>query len=349
MSRVAAFTFPRSVLGWASMALALAVAAAFVSRGGVARLEATYMAFVMLAGFSMGGLALLMIGHLMNEHWLAPVRSEAEAAALMMPLLLVIGIPLAFGLDQLFPWARGEPDLPPARAAFLDPRFYLARSVAYIVLGTLVACWLVSTRHPRRVSGIGLAVLTPVMTFAAFDWVLSRSPQWWSSLFGFAFSLSQVLAALAAAILITLLKPEHAAPKRMLSLERALLTALLLALWTWFAQFLIVWLANLPAEVSWYLDRSDPRSLGLIAVAVVATLAAVALLVPSGVSRTSMVIGSALALLQHAAHMLFIFRPVSWSWLDLGLACGMAVAWGCLFTLVTRMRPTYEDEMSEDP
>ncbi|RDI61122.1 hypothetical protein [Microvirga subterranea] len=331
------------------MALALAVAAAFASRTGVTRLEATYMAFVMLAGFSMGGLALLMIGHLMNEHWLAPVRSEAEAAALMMPLLLVIGIPLAFGLDQLFPWARGEPDLPPARAAFLDPRFYLARSVAYIGLGTFVACWLVSTRNPRRVSGIGLAVLTPVMTFAAFDWVLSRSPQWWSSLFGFAFSLSQVLAALAAAILITLLKPEHAAPKRMLSLERALLTALLLALWTWFAQFLIVWLANLPAEVSWYLDRSDPLSLGLIAVAVVATLVAVAVLVPSGVSRATMIIGSALALVQHAAHMLFIFRPVSWSWLDLGLAGGAVVAWACLFTVVMRTRPTYEDEMAEDP
>lgn len=349
MSRTASLPFSRSALGWASFALALAIAAVFVSRTRDTSLEAIYMAFVTLAGFSMGGLALLMIGHLMNEHWLAPVRSEAEAAALMMPLLLVIGIPLAFGLDQLFPWARGEPDLPPARATFLDPMFYLVRSIAYIGLGTLVACWLVSTRNPRRVSGIGLAILTPVMTFAAFDWVLSRSPQWWSSLFGFAFTLSQVLAALAAAILITLLKPEHAAPKRMLSLERALLTSLLLGLWTWFAQFLIVWLANLPAEASWYLERSDPLSLGLIAIAVVAALMAIVVLVPSGVSRITMIIGSTLALLQHAAHMLFIFRPVSWSWLDLGLACGTAVAWACLFTLVMRTRPTYEDEMSEDP
>lgn len=337
---------PRSFSVMVAIAAAIAAAAGWVSD---ARLEATYMTFVMLAGFSMGALALLMIGHLMNEHWLAPVRSEAEAAALTMPLLLVIGLPLAFGLDHLFPWAKGQVDLPSARATFLHVPFYLVRSTVYIVLGTVIAYWLVSSSNPRRVSGIGLAVLTPTMTFAAFDWVLSRSPQWWSSLFGFAYSLSQVLAALAAAILITLLKPEHAAPKRMLSLERALLTSLLLALWTWFSQFLIVWLANLPAEAAWYLDRSGPVSLGLLGVAVASTLIAIAVLVPSGVSRGGMIVGSALVLVQHAAHMLFIFRPVWSSWLDLALACGAASAWAYLFTLVMRTRPTYEGEMSEGP
>ena len=341
----------RSVKTWRSAAaLASAGIAAVLVASHGARLEATSIVFVALAGFSMGSLILLMIGHLMNEDWLAPVRSEAEAAALAMPLLFIVGIPLSVGLDELFPWARGEVALPSGRAAFLGPAFYLARSAVYVLTASAIAYRLVASADPRRVSGIGLALMAPVMTFAGYDWVLSRDPQWWSSLFGFAFALSQVLAALAAAILITLLGPEHAAERRMVSLERALLTLLLLAIWTWFGQFLTVWLSNLPGEAAWYLERSDPVSLTLLGLALTTALVAVIVLVPSGVSRGAMIAGSVLVLLQHGAHMLFIFRPEGWpSWVDLGLAVAAAMLWLAAFARLMRTRPSYADETTEDP
>src|SRR5688572_18868450 len=150
-------------------------------------MEVFYVVFVGLSGLAMGSLAVLMFGHLMNEHWLAPVRGEVEAAALTLPLLALLGIPLAFSLEQLFPWVISRADLPPLRAAFLSPAFYLARSVVYLAICAGLAFWLIRTRHVRRTSAIGLALLTPVMSFAAYDWVLSREPHWWSSLFGFAF------------------------------------------------------------------------------------------------------------------------------------------------------------------
>jgi hypothetical protein len=245
-------------------------------------MEVFYIVFVGLSGLAMGSLAVLMIGYLMSEHWLAPVRGEVEAAALTLPLLLLLGIPPAFGLEQLFPWATWRGDLPLLRAAFLSPGFYLMRSAVYLAVCVGLAFWLIRTRNERRTSAIGLALLTPVMSFAAYDWVLSREPHWWSSLFGFAFGLSQVLAALAMAILLTLLKPEPASPTRMKSLERALLTLALLTIWTWFAQFLIVWLVNLPQGAEWYMRRSDPSDLVLLAVSYGLMLMAVVVLVPSG-------------------------------------------------------------------
>jgi len=309
------------------------------------------MAFIAVAGFAMGSLGLLMIGHLMNERWTAPIRSEAEAAGLTAPLLLLFGVPLALGLEQIFPWADPRAELSPPRAVFLSPGFFVLRSLLYLVVSSGLAFWLVRTRHLRRTSAIGLALLAPIMTFAAYDWVLSQDPQWWSSLFGFAFALSQLLAALAGAILITLLKPEHASPARMVSLERALLTLSLLSVWTWFAQFLIVWLANLPREAVWYLDRSDRIGLALIGAALAVMLAAILVLIPSGVSRRGMIVGSALVLLQHAIHMVWILRPDRHvQWPDLGLACGMAAVWGIAFTLLMRTRPTYADRPgSRDP
>jgi hypothetical protein len=312
--------------------------------------QALYVAFVGLAGVAMGSLALLMLGHIMSEHWLAPVRAEAEAAALTMPVLLLVGIPLAFGLDQLFPWAGKDLDLPPARATFLSPGFFIFRSAFYLAVSTGIALWLIHTRSVRRTSAIGLALLAPVMTFAAYDWVLSREPQWWSSLFGFAFAISQLLAALAGAILITLLKTEPASPKRMVSLERALLTLALLTVWIWFSQFLIVWLANLPNEAAWYVRRADQWSLEVFGFAAVTMFAAIVVLVPSGVSRIGMILGSALVLLHHGAHMIWILRPEGGpSWPGLGLAVGAAGIWIAAFSAVMRSRPSYAEEAAEEP
>jgi uncharacterized membrane protein YjjB (DUF3815 family) len=315
--------------------------------GQGAPMEFSYGVFIAVAGLSMGSLGLLMIGHIMGEHWLAPVRSEAEAAGLTAPLLLLLGIPLASNLGQLFPWAGDEVALPGPRAVFLSSGFFILRSLFYLLVCSGLAIWLIRTGHLRRTSAFGLALLAPIMTFAAYDWVLSRDPQWWSSLFGFAFALSQLLAALAGGILITLLKPEHASPSRMVSLERALLTLCLLSVWTWFAQFLIVWLANLPHEADWYLQRSDQVSLMLIGASFVTMLAAILILIPSGVSRRGMIAGSFLVLLQHAIHLLWILQPDrNLYWLDVALAFGFAGFWGVAFTTLMQSRPSYAEETS---
>jgi hypothetical protein len=327
----------------AGSGFALALAGSILDPGGT--LEFTYSAFVGLAGFAMGSLGLLMIGHLMSEDWVAPIRSEAEAAGLTAPLLLLFGIPLAFKLPELFPWADPSMELAGPRAFLLSPGFFTLRGAFYLLISSGLAVWLVQTRQLRRTSAIGLALMTPVMTLAAYDWVLSRDPRWWSSLFGFAFALSQLLAALAGAILITLLRPKHASPTRMLSLERALLTLSLLSVWTWFSQFLIVWLANLPREVAWYLERSDTTSLWLVGAAFAAMAAAILVLIPSGVSRRGMIVGSALVLLHHALHLFWILEPArNLRWPDLALAFGFTAFWGLAWTLLMRSRSRDADE-----
>lgn len=313
-------------------------------------MEALYVAFVALAGIAMGSLIVLMIGHLMNEHWLAPIRGEVEAAALTIPLLIVLGIPLAFGMEQLFPWVESRGELPPLRAAYLSPGFFLMRSVLYLLICAGMAFWLIRTPNVRRASAVGLALLTPVMSFAAYDWVLSREPHWWSSLFGFAFGLAQVLAALAGAILVNFLKPDPASPTRMASLERALLMAALLTVWTWFSQFIIVWLANLPQGAGWYLRRADTWDQGLVLASYLLMFAAIVVLLPSGVSRAAMIAGSALVLLYHGTHMVWILQPRGIaSWLDWGLIAGAICLWIAVFVAVMRVRPSYSEEALAEP
>ena len=322
--------------------IGVALAAVAWLAGGAA-LETWLFSFVVLAGLVVGSLGLLMIGHLMNEEWLRPIRSEAEAAALTTALLPILALPLAFRLPDLYPWASADAiELPHPRAAFLSPIPFLARGGSYLAVWIALGLWLVLTRRPERASAIGLALLAPTATFAANDWVLSREPQWWSSLFGFSFVLSQLLGALAGAILISLLRPEHPTAARMQSLERALLTLALLVLWVWFVHFLIVWLANLPHEAAWYLQRAQaPWFQLLILVAIPALVAAIAILAPPGFGRRTMIAGSALLLIHHAAHMIWLIRPEpsrAYPW-SVVLALGLFLAWGALFAAALRTRP----------
>jgi hypothetical protein len=154
-------------------------------------------------------------------------------------------------------------------------------------------------------------VLISVTTsLAAVDWFMSREPLFWSTLYGFAFAVSQLLAALAGAIAIALLRPGHPEAERLRSLERVLLTLAILALWVWFAQYIVIWLANLPDEAAWYLARADWAWLkgGFVLPVLVA---AILIMVPRGAARWQMLAASCLVLAQHVGHMVWLIRPAS--------------------------------------
>jgi hypothetical protein len=297
--------------------LPVAGAAAALAAGLALRdarlLEAWLLAFVTLSGLAVGSLGLLMIAHLLGDEWLDPIRPEFEAAALTTPLLALLALPLATGLDLLYPWTReaAVAELPPMRAKLLVPQLFLLRGALYLGAWTGLALWMTRTGRHGMASAIGLAILAATVSLAGLDWVSSREPQWWSNLFGFGFSVSQMLAALAAVLLVTLVRPGHPEPPLLRSLERALLTLALLTLWIWFVQFLIIWLANLPGEVTWYLARRDGWGWLMVGIVLPALIVAIVLLIPPGAEERIMIAASALLLVHHAGHMLWLIRPAS--------------------------------------
>ena len=148
--------------------------------------------------------------------------------------------------------------------------------------GLLVAWWLgsvsrldlppASTPAMRRAGASRLVLLVPTATFAAFDWVMSLEPHWYSSIYGAILTAGGVVAAHALAIVALALTRgctrANLSCRRMLTMtdrQRMLdvfgdLGNLMLAfmmVWTYFSfsQFLIIWSANLPSEIAWYLRR----------------------------------------------------------------------------------------------
>jgi hypothetical protein len=296
--------------------LALSIAASLIAAGlgcvfrSAVLLEAWLFGFTVLAGLATGALGLLMIAHLLGGYWLDPVRDELEAAALTMPAVAILALPLAFGLDQLFPWAASaQLQIPPLRQAYFAAIFVLVRGAAYLALWTALAFWIARPGEHRGRSAAGLALLAPTAALAAIDWVMSRDPEWWSSLFGFAFAVSQLLPALAGAVLITILRPDRPDEERLHSLERALMTLALMTLWLWFVQFLVVWMTNRPAEVAWYLARYDRWGPVMLLVPVSSMVLGILLLLPPSVGGFLLRTACALLILQHVGHMLWLVNP----------------------------------------
>jgi hypothetical protein len=107
----------------------------------------------------------------------------------------------------------------------------------------------------------GLVAVGLTMSFAAIDWVMSLEPHWHSSIYGFLIIGGQVLAAMAFVIPMAALLAQREPLARVIGAQQFHdLGKLMLAfvmLWAYFSlsQFLIIWSANLPEEIPWYLRR----------------------------------------------------------------------------------------------
>jgi hypothetical protein len=236
--------------------------------------------FLFCLGFALGSLGLLMLQHMSGGEWGLVARRVFEAASRTLPVLTLMFIPLLFGLEELFLWARpetvqGDPVLT-AKAPYLNVRFFVLRAVVYFLVW--LACSALLNRWSaeqdrgvavtaadsvrfRALSAPGLLAYVLTMTFASVDWIMSLDPHWYSTIFGLLTVAGQGLVALAFAIaVLATIFPSGAlgdwvGVRHFHDLGKLLLAFVMLWAYLAFSQFLIIWSGNLPEEIPWYLER----------------------------------------------------------------------------------------------
>jgi hypothetical protein len=203
---------------------------------------------------AVGALILVMTCNITGARWFAPFRPFAEAVAASGPLFVVLFLPIAIGLRAIYPWTAGGAG---DRSVWLDQAFFLVRAAVYFAVWTLVGLLLRrwSAARPdgrtRALSAGALPAVAFAITFAAFDWLMSLAPRWFSTIYGvyvFAGGFLAVLALLAAAYL-------PAALDDCQKLGNLTLTFVVFWAYIAFSQFFIIWIADVPQEVAWYVPR----------------------------------------------------------------------------------------------
>jgi hypothetical protein len=242
--------------------------------------RAYLVAWVFCLSMPAGLLALTMLGHVSGGAWGVMLRRLAEAAGRTLPFLFLLGLPLVSGLKVLYPWARPEvvehDALLQHKAIYLNVDFFCLRTLLYFAFLSSMA-WILSglarrydesgdaavLERMKKWSAFGLVFHVLLSTFMAVDWMMSLDPHWFSSLFGAAFVVGQVLAAFCFSVValgyLHTREPFKRLVQPKLFHDYGKLMLAFIAVWAYFSfsQFLIIWSGNLPEEISWYLDRTQ--------------------------------------------------------------------------------------------
>jgi hypothetical protein len=219
------------------------------------------------AGLSIavGALMLVMTGHVTGGRWFVPFHPIALRIASTLPLFALFFLLLLPGLRTLYPWVPPLDHLSPElqqeirqKQSYLNVPAFVVRAMIYFVV------WIGFSRMIRRApqvaSAAGLPLVGLTVTFAAFDWLMSLTPNWFSTIYGLYYFAGGFLGALGLVALLAHATERFGlsapvAPERYHALGKMLLTFVLFWAYVAYAQLLIVWIADLPKEITWYVPR----------------------------------------------------------------------------------------------
>lgn len=238
------------------------------------------VAFFFFLALGLGSLALAMLHHLSSGGWGLVIRRILEAGSRTLPLLLLLFLPVLFGLSELYSWAQPEKvavdEHLQHREPWLNTPFFLLRSAFYFAvwlgMALLLNRWslrqdltgeLVYRTRMRRLSGGGLVAYCLTATFASFDWQMSLDHHIHSSMHGILFIVGQGLTTLAfvvpMAVYLAREEPLRSVARPVYFHDYGKLMLAFVMFWAYinFVQFLIIWSGNLPGEILYYQDRME--------------------------------------------------------------------------------------------
>ncbi|GAC1625242.1 MAG: hypothetical protein PVS2B2_05810 [Candidatus Acidiferrum sp.] len=329
-------------------------------------------AFLLVLGLTMGSQGLLMLQHLTGGNWGIMIRRPLEAATRTLWLVVVLFVPILIGMGSLYrEWLSPErlkaAPLSPFQQTYLTYNWFIVRAAIYfivwialvVIFNALSAQQDVNRedralrRRLKMLAGPGIILYVIAMTFAVIDWVMSISPHWASTIYGFLFVAGQLILAMslmiATIVLLARSEPyDHVLQKRHLhDLGKLLLAFIMLWAYFDFSQLLITWSGNQPEEITFYKTRLY-GGWGVVAVVVLLFHFALPffLLLSRDLKRNSRF------LLRLTVWMIFArFVDLYWMtrpeftgsamphWLDFAVPTGLLGVWVAFFAMNLQQRP----------
>lgn len=231
-------------------------------------------------GMTLGCVTLTFLHHTIRASWSLSMLRIIEAGNKTLPLMAIFFIPILFGMHthDIYLWSNpaevAKSHVLQLKQFWLNPTAWSIRAVFYF------AYWLIMTRilnasslkqdqtrdenlaiARTNISAPGGVMHVILLTFAYTDWVMSLDPFWYSTIYGGWFMVTQVLGVIAFGITFVVRlgnrKPysEILTPTLTKNLGNMMLGFTML--WGYFSlsQFLIIWSANLPEEITFYVNR----------------------------------------------------------------------------------------------
>ncbi len=240
------------------------------------------VAFAFCMTITLGSLFFVLIQHLTKAGWSASVRRIAEIYTLgtipLAVLFLPILVSILLGSHALYEWNDVEHVKTDAlllgKSGYLNAGFFSVRAVIYFLVWIGLARLFVYTSVRQDVVGSpdltsrmeawsapGTLAFSLTASFAAFDWLMSLAPHWYSTIFGVYVFAGCLVACFATMAITVLWLKSKGFLKTAVNVEHQHdLGKLLFAFtcfWAYiaFSQYFLIWYANIPEETVWYKAR----------------------------------------------------------------------------------------------
>jgi len=238
--------------------------------------HAYLIGYLLVLGAALGSLVLLMVQHMTGGKWGIVIRRPLEAATRTLPLLAVFFLPIFLGVQHIYVWAQPVHEkLSSFQENYLTVGGFRTRAVIYFAIWIGLALLLnrlslqqdskpedrMIRRQLQLFSGPGIVLYVATMSLASIDWVMSLSPQWISTIYGFLFVIGQAITAMALMIIILVMLSKSAPmsgvvqPQNLHDLGKLLFAFIMVWAYFSFSQLLIIWSGNLPEEIVFYKAR----------------------------------------------------------------------------------------------
>jgi hypothetical protein len=208
--------------------------------GWVHFLRAWLLGLTLTFGWTVGGLALLMVQYVSGGKWGLLLRRPLEAMSRTLPLIFVYWLVIVIGIKKLYLWAQVDGHNPAEMEAALKSGFInevqkhaiefkypMLNPLMFMLVGAFCFAvwgfymfrlnrlglerdqdspantpyWI---KRMENISGPGILVYSLTMTAAVIYWVMSLDPTWYSSVYGLLFLVGQGYSVLALGIIVSL-------------------------------------------------------------------------------------------------------------------------------------------------
>jgi hypothetical protein len=246
--------------------------------------------FMFFLAIAIGGWFLVLVHHLFDASWSVPIRRINEALASLLPWMAIFFIPIYFLRRQIYPWlqmlAEGRVDhaLHSKAGLFSEKGFAIVSILCFVLwwwnISALrrnslnqdvdgAARW---TGKNRVAASLGVVIFALSVTMGVIMWMKSLQHQWFSTMYGVYYFAGATWTALATVYVLTMIFERQGYLRGVIFEKQYYFIGSLFFAFTvfyayiHFAQFFIIWNANIPEETFWYYIRTHNgwRQIGLV-------------------------------------------------------------------------------------
>jgi hypothetical protein len=233
--------------------------------------------FFFFTCLALGGLLFTAVQYGASAAWSISVRRIGEGMAFFLPVSLILLIILFLGLRHIYHWSEFLPGdyFTYTKEVYLTSLWFVVRELFFFSLWILFAFFIIrnslkqdTTHEPRltlrnkRLSILFIIVFGYSFTFSSMDLLMSLEEHFYSTIFGVYCFAGLFLSGMAALsiIVISLRKRgylENAVEKKHLhDLGTWLMAFSVFMVYIGFSQYMLIWYADLPHEISYLIQRS---------------------------------------------------------------------------------------------